>query len=373
MIAANAKLQSEIVPHILSENIVDVCDSLSKRRVIFFVVIDKINRSDSLYGYDLEIKYDTAKLKIINYVKGNTLSEFFDIDFSYGLNGSISGYGYAPNVLGPPSYGDSLLVGFLAEWLSNCPDTANLTIEDLNFTSEFKYDYDSLAGGSVIAIKKQNSNVFDCSFQDNEMTLQKGDSIVEVKLSIKLPEYHNTNDMIVKYNLVDTLMLTGAIVNTSNGKIQSIDSINNSIIIDELARGPNEIMITSYFKIMDINKLDENFLRLISVQGDECSCVFNFKGDTILFLYDDTLDVRMVKDDNQIVINAEYVEIHNNWNIQSVEVYDYMGNRVDYYEIINKSIIKIYLDKYNEGIYFLYIKKYDNNNEIKKIYKYYSN
>ena len=372
MVAAKAKIKSEIVPHIYSENIVNVCDSLSKKRVLFFVAIDNITRGDSLFGYDIEIKYDTTKLKILNYVNGNTLSEFFDINFNYGLNGKISGYGITHNVMDPPSYGDSLLIGFSAEWLGNCPDTAAVEIVDMNFTSEFKRNYDSLGGGHVLAIKLPKGNI-ELNFQENSITLGHNDSIAYITLSIKLPKYHNTKQIMMKFNMKDSLKLMDVIPNNDNVDINNLDTNYNSFVLNNLNNGISEIIMTAKFRIINNNNIANSLLTISDFQSDECSCILNFKSDSILIEYD-TLGVRneTQSEIEYIYIDQDYIEIENEGQILNVTLYDYIGNIVEQINSIEQPIIKIYLNKYKTGIYFLVLEE-TNKNEIKKIYKYYSN
>jgi len=368
MVAASAKIKADIIPHIYSENTINICDSMSKKRVLFFVVIDKINRSDSLYGYNLKIKYDTAKLRIINYVEGNTLSEFFDKSFSFGLNGMISGYGISHWVIGPPSYGDSLLIGFLAEWLGSCPDSTYLSIEELEFTSEFKRKYDSLGGGYVTAVKIPQNKYIECNFNSSNYEINKDDSIVNVLLTIKIPDYHNTSSLNITFNMLDTLKLMECNIENNRAKIQSIDSNDNTLIISELPRGQNDIIISLKLRIIDKDAMKNAILKIANIEEDECSCILNFGGDSIRF-HQDTLGVDEIT--SNLLINSEFIEIISSGEINSYEVYDYIGNLITKINMIDKPITKIYLKDYKKGIYFLLEK--NNKNEIKKIYKFYSN
>ncbi|MEN6296129.1 MAG: hypothetical protein ABFD61_08390 [Chloroherpetonaceae bacterium] len=375
MVAANAKIKSNTIPYIYSENIVNVCDSLSKKFVLFFVVIDKIQKSDSLFGFDLQIRYDTTKLKITNYVKGNTLSEFFDIDFSYGLDGLINGYGIVSNVMAPPSYGDSILVGFSAEWLGNCPDSAFISLEELNFTSEFKRNYDSLNGGYVYAIRKQNNNIIETKFDTQDIKLKQTDSILETQLSIKFPKYHQTNAVDVKLNLKDDLSLIEANMHSGIGIIGNIDSIDNIISIANINQYNNEIIIDIKFKILNYNNLNNIFLKVDSVNTGDCNCIFGVRSDSVRINIDtlkDTLGIYEQTIDNYINITNDFVEILNPGGFQIAEIYNYTGNLIESVELINKPIIKIYLKDFKVGMYFLVLKT-NSNNEIKKFYKYYSN
>ncbi|HOV92137.1 MAG TPA: hypothetical protein PLC04_03545 [Candidatus Kapabacteria bacterium] len=367
VIAASAKIKADIIPHIYSENVVNICDSLSKKRVLFFVVIDKINRSDSLYGYNLKIKYDTTKLVINNYVEGNTLSEFFDKSFSYGLNGLISGYGISHWVIGPPSFGDSLLIGFSAEWLGNCPDSTYLSIEELEFTSEFKRNYDSLGGGYVKALKAPKDKSIECNFDSSDYNISKIDTNVNILITLNVPDYHNINNLNIVFNMMDTLKLIEAEVETSNANLVSIDSKNNKILINKIANGQNYIIIKSKFKIIDYNTLKNSYLKIANLEMDECSCILNYKTDSVRF-YQDTLSIDEIE--NEIVVNSDYIQIVNPGNFENIEVYDYLGNLIRNIKL-DKPETKIILREYSRGLYFFIIK--NNKNEIKKIYKYYSN
>ena len=370
MVAANAKIKSEIIPHIYSENIVNICDSLSKKRVLFFVVIDKINRSDSLFGYDIEIRYDTTKLKILSYVNGNTLSEFFDINFNYGLNGKISGYGITHNIMDPPSYGDSLLIGFTAEWLGNCPDSAAVDIVDMNFTSEFKRNYDSLGGGKVLAIKQPKGSM-NIDFLEDVITLGNTDSITNVSLMVKLPKYHNTNQLMIKFNIKDSLKLIEVIPNDENGVIFNLDSGTNSFVISNIKKEMSEISLIAKFKIINIDYIVNRLLKIQEFRTDECSCIASSNDDSVLFRQD-TLSINEITEEEYLNLNQEYIEIKNDGQISNIWIYDYMGNKINEINSMGKQIIKIYINNYKTGIYFLVLEK-NKKNEIKKIYKYYSN
>ena len=372
MIAANTDIKSTVIPHINSENIVDICDSITKQRVIFFVVIDKIQKADSLFGFDLEIKYDTTKLKILNYVNGNTLSEFFDINFNYGPNGKISGYGMVHNISSPPSFGDSLLIGFRAEWLSNCPDTSEIQIEDLNFTSEFKINYDSLGSGDVVAQKKKSYSI-EFDFDKNEEMYKYGDSIIETTMLIKVPGQKNAEYISYHYNLIDTLRLIESQVINYNNISVTVDTNINSVNINDLENINGDLVIYSKFKIIKSQELTGKTLKVVNLSMSECSCIDKFISDSLSF-NNDTTDVSENDkiNDYTIIQNNEYIIIKNSSKINEILIYDYLGRVVDKIYPVNSDIIEICMNNYNTGLYYLVL---INNNkiEIKNIYKNYSN
>jgi hypothetical protein len=256
--------------------------------------------------------------------------------------------------------------------LSDCPDTSKICIEDLNFTSEFKKNYDSLGCGIVTAQKiKIKELIFD--FIKPEIIINHGDSVLESIISLNIPKQNNTDDIKFKYNLIDTIKLAESYIVGSNGSFLEINSDSNIVRINKFRTIDSNITVYSKFKISDINLIKDRFLKIIDVIKDECSCVQGFSSDSLRITVNDTTDI------SEIILNEctlnqsnSILTLTNLSDIQRIVIYDYLGRILNQIDVDDRDVIEINMFKYNAGLYFVALFN-KNKIEIKNIYKNYSN
>jgi hypothetical protein len=372
MAIPGGKLFTQFKPYIIVNKIVDACDSLSKTRVVVRVNIGEIKKSDSLYGYDIELKYDPTKIKFINYLVGNTLSEFFEEkSFSLGLEGDkVKGYATTFNFNVPPAYGDSILVAFSAEWIGgSCLDSSWVEITSLNFTDEFKKKLSDTLGGGYVNVQpmEKADRIIKLKPDLNELYLIDNQENIDYKLSVVLPEYNFVNKLKLYFNGQDTI----AIKNVKSSGLVSIDNISdNQIDLSLNGRVVNfNLDINAIYTLKDTLS---NFKYVVSkIEYNDCSCVFNFNADGIVIKKDSNI-VSVVERNNFVLDRDGIIKLDNlDQKIRKISIYNILGSEIYEENTTNKTEIKIFTEEFKENIYFIRIEKYDKI-EIKKFYKCYS-
>lgn len=366
------ELIAKFTPRIDVSKDVDVCDSLAKKRLILKVNIGEIKKSDSLYGYDLEIKYNPDKLKIINYLSGNTLSEFFEKQsFSLGLDGNII-KGYATTFLFnvPPAYGDSILIAFLAEWVGTCSDTTYLQITSLNFTEEFKKDLDTSLGGGLIKAypfdkSERYANVIPLN---QKIELKDGESEFKLKYHVKLPEVYYTDNIMLEFSSSDSILITKA------------ECQNKSVWVYAPVENKIQIGLTNNVNEFDLN-LDCTYLLKDTISNlkfylekfiyPDCSCVLGCSSEPVEIKKDSNFTSVDVMESNLISYYDNVLTISNKYNqIDRIVLFDLLGREIKSYKTTNETEIKIFTEEIQKGLIFVGIYK-GKNYEIKKFYKCY--
>jgi hypothetical protein len=373
LLSAGGKLFSQFVPYIQVNQIVDACDSVSKTRLILSVNIGAIAKKDSLYGYDIEIKYDPTKIKILNYLAGNTLSEFFEErSFNFALDSNtIKGYATTFNFNYPPAYGDSVLIAFSAEWIGgNCADSSIVSLTGLNFTEEFKKKIsDSLGYGVVYAMPFKNPNRI-ASITNNKKAVYLTDNQNEFNYNLKLslPNYNYFKQLELAFDAKDTILIDGITPISNNLKIDKIAD-NDFLITNNSENSINELdlLVQAQYLLKDTIKNYPLMLNL--VKFNDCSCILDFTQEQLLINKDSNfVNVVLEKNTEQIYNNSDEIIINNSENqINKIVVFNVLGEQICNRTIHNESEIKISTQELNKDVYFILIYE---GNKIEK-YKFY--
>ena len=130
---------------------VDVCTP--NRQVVVIVSLGKIEKSDSLLVFDIELKFDQSKIRFDQILTLNTLSE----QFSSGIiktTGDFSKKGFARasggTITDNPAAGDKPLIGFLGVAEGDCADTIDVELSYIDFSEEFKKRFNDTINAQVI-------------------------------------------------------------------------------------------------------------------------------------------------------------------------------------------------------------------------------
>jgi hypothetical protein len=366
------KLIAKYQPRIDVLKDVDVCDSTAKTRLIFVVNIGEIKKSDSLFGFDLEIKYNPEKLKIMNFLTGNTLSEFFEEKgFSLGLEGNlISGYATTFNFnLVPPS-GDSILVAFSAEWLGNCQDTSYLELTELNFTEEFKKDLDTNLGGGIIKAYPfdKPARYGSLSVGTKDIKLKDNENNFDLFYNVALPTYYNTESIILEFNSKELIEIYGA--STTNENVEVMGTDENKVTLRLYNRVKEFVLkLNCNYAVKDTIS-DYKFFTNKIIYSD-CSCILGISSDTVNISKDSTFVSVADYNMNEVTFNNNVISINNTeMQIDKVVLFDVLGRIIQEEATANETEIKIFTEEIQTSIFFVGIykgKKY----EIKKFYKCY--
>jgi hypothetical protein len=363
-----AKYQAKI--DILKD--IDVCDSTAKERLIFMVNIGEIKRSDSLLGFDLAIRYNPNKIKITNYLTGNTLSSVFEEkSFSLGLDsGIISGFALTFNFnLKPPS-GDSILIAFSAEWIGNCEDTTNLEILELNFTEEFKKELDTTFGTGVVygypfALPERTAKM---KVDKPIITLKDNQNDFKLNYSVTLPQTYYTESLILEYLSSNIIKINDVVSSDMNAEVVSVE--NNKIAL----RLKNNV--TKFNLSLNCNYLLKDTLTgykfyINKMLYSDCSCILSVSSDSIIVNKDSTfVSVKEIFGSN-VKLESDCLIMDNaDLGIENIAMFDLLGRKVIEYNTQDETEIKIFLNELKESIFFIGIYRKDKV-EIKKFYKCY--
>lgn len=368
----DGKLFSQYKPYIIVNKLVDACDSLAKTRLVLKVNIGEIKKADSLYGFDIELKYDPTKIKFTNYLVGNTLSEFFEEkSFSLGLEGDkVKGYATTFNFNVPPAYNDSILIAFSAEWIGGtCKDSSWVQITALNFTDEFKKKLNDTLGGGYVYNEpiEKPERIVTIIPDSSKFILQPKETEIDYKLNVKLPDYNFVNKLKLYFNGQDTVSIFDV---KSNDNV-NIDKFSNSEIELSLnERVTNFVLDIKAAYVLNDTITDYSY-GLNKVEYNDCSCIFNYKTAPIKITKDSSFV--SVKDGDQNIVNQDGVISINNFDqkINKISIYNLLGSKIYEENVQNKTEIKIFINEFKENIYFIRIEKNDKI-ENKKFYKCYS-
>ncbi|MBM2813277.1 MAG: hypothetical protein HW421_39 [Ignavibacteria bacterium] len=364
---------------------IDVCGDKIDREVQLLVNIGLIKKSDSLFGFDLEIKFDRNKIKFNSALLIGTLADNFDTKvnptFSVDLqgNGVISAAGMNFNYNLPPVYGNKPLIAFLGEYLGNCPETLEIKLTDIQFTDEFKKTF---SRNSVNTIKAE---IYDNPQRYLRFILPTNKIIFdtfEIKTSISLK--------INKVQGLDSLEFLIAFDNPTNYFVSDIKSKNNNVIIDSVlddAKGKRlktrilqPVNNEDIFEVEFTRKIDkdENIkIHFTPLKVNGCACATRLLDTTILLLNTKN-PVTSINNDEIINNNyIGYVSSDNKYFIvetsnslpQNLILYNMQGNEINTEITINNKSIIVNLDNISNGLYLAVIRNKKNEIRIIKFIK----
>jgi hypothetical protein len=357
------ELKAEDTARIVSKRVVDVCGQ-RKGQVVVVIDLGKILKSDSLFGCNFQLSYDSTKLRFHSALYLNTLAEFFEFrQVGFVRSGKIIG---AVATMGmQPTAGDRPLVGFLGDYLDSCAGSVKIYIDYLEFTDEFKkvFWYENGFVVGEVADKperyfklnvEQDTTIIDSLKTEAVFTIKAEQGIDEDidNLGIKLKMDNFDNYYIKSVKSADTNLL----------KIEDLNITEDSVDISFFVNGKLNNKEIAIVNIAEKRKGEEVAEILISpeVVDNHCSC---FSRSISGLHYVKSLkkkdDTTAVKDNTDVYedIKDYYSENNNEWIIESkrarftISVYDIMGNL-----IINKEcyfgISRISLDGFSNGVYY---------------------
>ncbi len=326
-----AKLKSYYVPEVCSDN----------NEVLITVNIGNVSKADSLYAFDVLIKYDNQKFKPLGAVYMNTLSEFVkyrDVNIGFDTN-MIRAFAFNMN---EPFSGNKDLIGFYGRLTTDCLEPLEFRLLECDLTEDYKKKIDIDTNLIVNAIKKVDKN-HNVEINLNRKELVFENNLQELIASIKINPYKEINEMffdiyldnIDNFEIINIEMLNELLVldyynkindNHYELKFNSFGNINNSEIF--------KINLNSWNKTTnDINTK----IIITPREYDFCHCYNSFIADTTYLISkpdkDTTVDIVNYSNNNiKISIKDDFIEIENyqNNNINMIRVYDILGNNIFY-------------------------------------------
>ncbi len=363
LIVTGKNLFSKNIARIVVNKEINLCDSNSKT-FIFVVDIGMIEKIDSLYGFDLDIKYDPSKVKILSYLKSNSLSEQFEqSSFSFGADTNhIRGYATTFNFNAPPSYGDSILIGFYAEWIGerNCEDSSLIELVDINFTEEFKKEYLNQSEFVRTSLSRKNhKEIIKATFNVDSVGLEENQQLFNFECRIEYPKIEAGKKLKIQFNQSDTINIKSV----SSECADCIKFFENNIVSLVLPGNEQEftMLINAEYNLAD--SLDKYIFGIDTIDFYDCNCVGRYEYDLI----------EITKHITPESINVEFSEN----GIISLQVgaifylYNYEGKLIENKQVLESDSKFLNLNNFQGSVFFLIVEKNINKIEYKKIYKCY--
>lgn len=356
------KAKDTVTAKIVSKRVVDVCGQ-RKDQVIVVIDLGKIVKTDSLFGCNFQLSYDSTKLRFHSALYLNTLAEFFEFrQVGFHRGGHITG---AVATMGmQPVAGDRPLVGFLGDFIEPCHDSVMIVFDYLEFTDEFKkkiiYENGFVAG--VVADKpdryfKLTANS-DTTFIDTLeaeanfriKAVQGIDSTVS-KLNMRLEMSNFDNFYIKSIVPADTNLL----------KIDSISMSADAVDISFFVNGElnnKDIAIVNLAEKQKAEEVAEILIKPVVLNND-CSCFSRLLSNKHYIMSEQRKkdSITVVKEFTGDDVSEKYYAMNNEWVVEvkntgyRIMIYDILGNLVvDRQTEIG--ISRISLDGFSNGVYF---------------------
>jgi len=347
---------------------IDLC-KYDDNRFVFAVNIGEIKTTDSLFGFDIEIAYDKDKIRIINALTGNTLSEIFDeknFSFAYEQN-KIKGYATTMQMNIIPPSGNKDLIAFYAEWIGDtkCEDSALISITRLEFTDEFKKNIEKYIPGYVRTKLGTNGNISSITTDSPMYYLKSGETQLLVKYTANLIENHKVEEVTIKFAEDKVLKINDVKVKSPDVVLKSFGS---DYITLRLLNQPKNFDIDVTYDFVLNGTISNYEYKTAGIILSNCNCIGNIGETSFLFTKDSTftsisgIDGLMQYDclKNTIIITDP--------KIKKIKFVDLLGRDLGNIEIEEPT--EINLDNISANVIFALI-EVNNKLEIKKIYKCY--
>jgi hypothetical protein len=365
------ELKAKDTAKIVSKRIVDVCGQ-RRDQVILVIDLGKILKSDSLFGCNFQLSYDSTKLRFHSALYLNTLAEFFEFkQVGFVRSGKIIG---VVATLGmQPTAGDRPLVGFLGDYLGSCSDSVKITIDYLEFTDEFKKEYVYLDSYVVGKVADKPERYF-------KLTTDRDSTIIDslatesiFKIKVKQGIDFDIDSLGIKFymgNFDNFYVKSVESADTDLLKIENLEITDDSVNISFFVNGKLNNREIAIVNIAEKKKGEEVAEILISPEAinNDCSCFSRkISGNHYVKSLRKKDDTTTAIDDNDVYegLRDYYLEYNNEWIIESkraqfrVRVYNIIGNLV-----VDKQcyfgISRISLDRFSNGVYYGVIQYSDN-------------
>lgn len=297
----------------------------------FTLTIDtKLESIDSLQAYDISIRYNPSKIRIVAALRTGTISNlipqanFFFKNPEKGLTEVIGYTGLGKN--SPNLIGEGALVALRGEWIdSKCPDTTNVKIAFFDPGFEFGIGPRYVQIDSNVAL---SNRVFDSI--ETKITMS-GETNIEDTLSYdqvnKKYRFSRTllfgkasgNDTVsLQYNVTDSLKVLSVSIDSTNNVIASKNG--NVLNFTKIQRG-----IYGFAKVeyeVEIQTTDDTSNHSLNTFSKSTKCDCSSKMDS---LQSDIELIRMKKPDTVISSVVESDDLKS----QCTDFYDILGRFIE--------------------------------------------
>lgn len=363
----NAKGQNKIVPQLESTFIVDACTEDNKKEILVLLKIGEVKKTDSLFGFNFEIKYDPSKIRFDNVIWQNTLSEFFDTKQSTIRPDEKAIYGTAGHLdpSKPPVSGNLALVALYGVMKTDCPDSSLLEISYLEFTEEFKKVVDTFQNTKVYSIvSPKPERKLEMTFNIDSLFFNS-DSLAEIELSLNHGDNRLTSTEFLLEIDNEDFWIDDIISSDPNCIIETADIENGKSVA--LTNNANDCKVNIKIKNKGTAGEYESSLRIKSVKVGNCDCISHITTDTLnlrSLIINDTVSVGEDLHFELIRLGENLRLRFDSSNPKLITVSDILGRALLEINSIKEEEI-ISFDSFSEGFYLISIES----NGSKKIVK----
>ncbi|MCX6146960.1 MAG: hypothetical protein NTW25_06875 [Candidatus Kapabacteria bacterium] len=323
---------------VVNEQKVDLCGKKKKKEVRFYIYLGKMELKDSLLGYSLRINYDSTVIKMKSFLKTNTLTSFFD----YSDYRIVQKEGYIQCSAGQinnffvPVFGDSPLIAFAGEFIGNCKNNTNVSVDYIDFTEEFQCNLDSLtpyvsANIDAIVQDKPDRKV---TFKNlNDTLFTKKDSIVDLNFSLIANIANKIEKMSFDYTIDNTKFefVNASITNDTLFKISSLNIVNSNYIKFDILKNSNRELqkLNINIKMKSTGYESEFCSNKLSLKSlNECACVTVLDSSIQYIVSTKIVDTKIDENDENIFFKqtSNLIILNDNCIGSKVEIIDYIGN-----------------------------------------------
>ncbi len=345
-------------------SIPDYCGSEVEKEFVIALTIGKVISTDSLFGFNFQLRYDTNKIDLDDALFISTLSE--NCNFHQGGSGDAGTFLGSAMVYGlVPLVGDLPLMAIQGKILSSCIDSTTITLDFLAFTKEFTRDSIELSEIKINIDKIDNQQRYLNIKFDRDTIKSNEDSIVNVSIEKNNNYYLNNPICYIKANaeMIDLSSIKTISNNVLIDNIKSIgDSIEIKLIGDKIQDGA-----LFQFEVNNSSKLESNIE--ISIVPGFCDCFSKYYNDTITYKYvknpDTTISVNETKH-YYLNYNKNVLKIEDISNIKRIKIYNIYGAIKKEIDNQYSNDIEINFEEFENGVYGILLEgdnTYDNNIE----------
>lgn len=360
------------------ENIRDIDICSNDRMAVVIMSIGEIAPQDSMFGFDFAINYDPNLLKFGQGLINNTVAEFSDAASvnATSIPGEAAGYLGMFGLV--PYSGNAPLIGFTAEFLGDCNDTATIELKYIAFTEEFTSYVSDTIPANIYSLNNPKSNIWIELEKPEKDTIINNDTL-EIKLEVDYEGDRILDNFTILYST--TSDFEGFTIEHEMGDIEGIDSVkferdsfDRDVMIFYLNEFTGDYLGTlKVFANEDILE-DKSFILQIDSPEvlEECPC-YNLASESSIqvnYKYQDTVNSvkteLQAEDKYQLIVNNDNLKIStlsNNDLINKIEIYDFAGNLIYSENANNRRDFNIAINNYYSGIYLVVI-----NNKEKQIF-----
>ena len=310
----------------------------------------------------------------------NTLSEFFDFrQVGFLRSGKIIGV-VAANFSSPQVTGDLPLIAFLGDYLTSCRDSAEVKIDYLEFTDEFKRSV-SYQSGYVIAEPNKAGNLYLKVYPKlDKNKIELDSSGIDIALfcehkpdtAVSRLEFYFKIEKSQKFEIIKADVLNSEIC-----ELENMDFTGDSLSVKMIVKGKIDGKPLLNIKILE--KYRDSIIttfKVVTTMVDECACATK-KIPGIGFLTTevskDTTDV-----DNQVlsqITRGSYNEMTDEFliraekSVQRIEIYSILGERLYDRDGFEEKFVIVPANELSAGWYIAIIEFFDKRKEKKILIK----